>query len=532
MTFSPAAILLTLAVGALIWVRLQTLLTYFQQEEYDTRRFLAALLRVRLYDIRASLLLALLAVAGLLPWPSGGPVPVLTVAGAFGIAGIAWLEARHSYKKPLVRTDRARRILYLGAALMAPPWLISYLSPVIAILVIQAVPLGLVLANAALAPMQARINRRYIDQAKARLARVDPVRIGITGSFGKTTVKHILAEILAVSGPVFYSRGSINTELGLTRHIRQRLQFSHRYFIAEMGAYGIGSIARLCRFVHPDYGIITAVGDAHTERFGGIDAIARAKSELAESVCAKGGTVVLNAGVLVHDSFARLRESHPDRIVSVGPEAEADIRIETAELANGVWTITLRGQGHRALDITYTLPLLGEHNVMNSALAVTLASLVDPACASRLPLVSKDVEQIPHRLQKRETPGQPLVLDDAFNSNETGFANAVNVLADLARERGGRSILVTPGIAELGVEHDRVHERLGHVCAGLCDRVYVVNPDRVPSFCAALDAAGVDHVGVRSLGQARDHLKTQARDADVILYENDLPDLLEETRLL
>ncbi|MFO7717307.1 MAG: hypothetical protein R6Y91_01920, partial [Desulfohalobium sp.] len=125
-----------------------------------------------------------------------GPLNELRSGGRGG-AGIAWLEARHSYKKPLVRTDRARRILYLGAILMAPPWLISYLSPVIAILVIQAVPLGLVLANAALAPMQARINRRYIDQAKARLARVDPVRIGITGSFGKTTVKHILAEILA-----------------------------------------------------------------------------------------------------------------------------------------------------------------------------------------------------------------------------------------------------------------------------------------------------------------------------------------------
>jgi len=532
-----AVAVVTAAVGWLAWNRLHTLLTYFQQEEYDGSRFLGAVGRVRLYDVKASVLLAamvpfiaLVEASGINPWL----VPATYVLIAVLIAVIAFKERGYRYKKPLALTERARRIRNLAAILAVPLVALTFFGAIPAVIGIQLLPLTLVLANKMLKPGQERINKGYIDEARAKLERMDPVRIGITGSFGKTTTKHIFAEILAVSGPVFYSRGSINTVLGLTRHIRERLQWSHRYFIAEMGAYGIGSIKRLCDFVHPDYGIVTAIGDAHTERFGSVENIAKAKSELVEDVCANRGTAIVASQVLEYAPFIALREAYPGKVISVGQEEGADIRVISAVLEEADWHITLLDQraGMGGETLSYELPLLGEHNIINSALAVATAWIIDPRIAARIPLVTPDVEQVPHRLQKRESPGEPLVLDDAYNANEAGFRNAVAVAAELARQRGGRAILVTPGIAELGIEHDRVHAALGEYAAGLADVIYAVNPDRIRAFTAALAENGKPAREVASFADARAALQEDAGKDDVILYANDLPDLLEERRLL
>ncbi|MEO1575195.1 MAG: Mur ligase family protein, partial [Pseudomonadota bacterium] len=447
------------------------------------------------------------------------------------MAWVTWRERRYRYKKPLVLTERARRIRRLAAALLVPLVFLGAQHALLAVLVIQAVPLVLIAADTLLTPLQMRINDGFVDDARDRLARMNPVRIGITGSFGKTTVKHMLGEILAASGPVFYSRGSINTILGLTRHIRERLQWSHRYFIAEMGAYGEGSIQRLCDFAAPGFGIVTAVGDAHTERFGGIDAIARAKSELVQNVCAGGGIAVINAAVLDHEPFRRLREQYAGRVITVGPQ-EADVVVTDTSDADGLRTVALKSAVPSIPSTRYTLPLLGEHNVINSALAVTLALAVDPSIADDVPFFTKELAQVPHRLQRIDHPGQPLILDDAYNANEKGFVGAVTVLSELAEKRGGRAILVTPGITELGLEHDRVHGRLGAVCSDRCDVVYVVNPERIRSFTEALDRARVKVVEVATFADARRAIGRDANAQDAVLYENDLPDVLEERRLL
>ncbi|WP_239805478.1 Mur ligase family protein [Croceicoccus hydrothermalis] len=534
MTF--ALILFAVAAYALAWVRIHTLLTYFQQEEYNGRRFIGAVLRVRLFDVKASVVLAIsTAVALFLPASRTGAIALslLIFVDAGLLALIAWRERGYGYKKPLVMTGRARRIRNLAAILALFVIAAALSGPLATLVAVQLLPLALIAGNAVLAPLQERENEGYIAEARDKLARLDPRRIGITGSFGKTTTKHIFAEVLAVSGPVFYSKGSINTVLGLTRHIRERLQFSHRYFIAEMGAYGIGSVARLCRFVKPDFGIVTAIGDAHTERFGSVENIAKAKSELVEAVCANGGVSLVATQVMDYEPFRALRDAHPAQVVTVGPEEDADIRIESAELHEADWHIVLDDRREGGFgSLAYELPLLGEHNVMNSALAVAAAAVIDPTVARRIALVTPDVEQVPHRLQKRESQGEALVLDDAYNANEQGFRNAVSVLAELARQRGGRAILVTPGIAELGMEHDRVHAALGEYTAGHADIVYAVNPSRIESFTAGLRKAGKEPHEVDSFAEARAALEKIATAEDVILYENDLPDLLEEKRLL
>jgi UDP-N-acetylmuramoyl-tripeptide--D-alanyl-D-alanine ligase len=520
-------LLLFLGLVGLIVQRTLTQLTYFQQEEYDGSRFIASGFNIRLYDVRATGL----TLAALLAVQLGFPTPL--ALGGLGVVfgAIAFLESRYSYKKPLVKTQRATRILRISIVILTLAALSVLWLPVAAVVIIQVVPLVLIAVNAAMTPYENRINAGFVSQAREKLERLDPVRIGITGSFGKTTVKHMFAEILEASGPVFYSPGSINTVLGHTRHIRERLQWSHKYFVAEMGAYGIGSIDRLCDFIQPRFGIVTAVGDAHTERFGSLEVIAQAKSELVARVCSKGGTAVVNGDVMQYAPFKALKDKYGTQILTVGG-SDADVLVDAVEIEGGSWSITLRSDDARVPETSFELPLMGDHNVMNSALAVTMALLIDASTHAQIPFFTKTIAQVPHRLQKIDMPGAALILDDAYNSNEIGFMSAVSALDTLAQERGGRRILVTPGVAELGLEHDRVHERLGTFCATRCDVIYVVNPGRIEAFGAAARAGSAQVIEVPSFFAARAKISKSIAADDVVLYENDLPDLLEEKRLL
>lgn len=510
-------------------VRINTILTYFQQEEYDSSRFLGAVLRVRLFDVLATLGLIMIYVLqtqielGAWPW----------LISAALLAGLALRERGYAYKKKLVATERLRRIRWLARGFFVITVATLLLHPLLILLVLQLPPFLIMLANRLLRPFQDRVNQGFIDEAVEKLQTYQPITIGITGSFGKTTTKHILAEVLEAAGPVFYSPGSINTVLGLTRNIREKLQRGHKFFIAEMGAYGIGSIKRLCDFSDPDFAIVTAIGNAHTERFGNIATIAKAKSELVEHVCAKGGRAVLPLEILTHQPFADLKAQYPNLVRTVGDTSAADFRIVEAKLEDSNWAISVQDENAPgATVLNYTLPLLGDHNILNSALAVVATYLIDPASATRIAAFSKDVEQVQHRLQKVDNPGQPLILDDAYNSNEIGFKNAVKVLRDLARHRDGKSILVTPGVAELGLEHDRVHDRLGTFASKNCNTIIAVNPDRIAAFVDAIDRSHTDFHTRATFADARRLVGEIACEKDVVLYENDLPDLLEETRLL
>jgi UDP-N-acetylmuramoyl-tripeptide--D-alanyl-D-alanine ligase len=524
---SIATVLVFAALAVLLIQRMRTLLTYFQQEEYDGSRYVRLWTRVQLFDVRATLA----AISALAAAVAGANQTLALTILAIAFLVIAYFERTHRYKKPLVMTERATRLYRLALAAALALAFLVFLHPLFSVAVLQSAPLALVGANLLLTPVQEQINAQFEHEASAKLERLNPVRIGVTGSFGKTTVKHMLAEILEASGPVYFSRGSINTVLGHTRHIRQRLQWGHKYFVAEMGAYGIGSIKRLCDLIRPDYGIVTAVGDAHTERFGSLQAIAIAKSELATEVCAKGGTIVLNANLLQYQPFQQIRDQYRQQVVTVGP-AGADVEISSTPLEGGSWTITLRSADPRIGEIVYDLPLLGEHNVMNSALAVTLAAIIDQSIAGQIPYFTRTLAQVPHRLQKVGSPGSALILDDAYNSNESGFISAVSAMNKLAAERGGRRILVTPGIAELGLEHTRVHSRLGTFCGENCDVIYVVNPDRIASFVSTAMQGEAEVIKCQTFAAARLKVDAELAKNDVVLYENDLPDTLEERRLL
>ena len=297
------------------------------------------------------------------------------VAAGLSCVAIAVIERdpRKTAKKPLAMTARAKRIYAIALALSAAIGVIAALATefaIVWIVAVQLVPLMLVGANLLLAPFEARVQRRYWAEAHEKLRRLDPVVIGITGSYGKTSVKHILGHVLETAAPTLITPGSVNTAMGIARVIRERLQPHHRYFVVEMGAYGIGSIRRLCALTPPKLGIVTAIGKAHYERFKSLDAVAEAKFELAEAARDNGGTVIVAADTL---EFARPREfleRHRDVVVTVGDGDPADLAITSLrqEPEGIVARVTWRGA-----DYELRAPLYGLHHGRNIALGFAAA---------------------------------------------------------------------------------------------------------------------------------------------------------------
>jgi UDP-N-acetylmuramoyl-tripeptide--D-alanyl-D-alanine ligase len=503
----------------------------FQQEEYDGRRFIDWLLRDMVFDKRLSLALLVIVVAKA---TTGAFVPDwlwnAALAAAFVVVARAEPDPTKVAKKKLAMTSRAQRTHAVAMAIIVLAGIAITISGAIWpwLLAVQAIPLALPVATLLLQPVERHIQKRYWQEAKDKLDSLHPRVVGITGSFGKTSVKHILGHILQLNSRTLITPGSVNTPMGVTRIIREQLKPGYQNFVVEMGAYGKGSIERLCRLAPPQVGIITAIGEAHYERFGSLDTVARTKFELAEAVLSNpGGRVIIHESVLQQPYAAAFVAGQRAAFVVCGLASDCDLQIGSGGVtATGLeFEAIWQGTPHRL-----AAPIFGVHHIQNVAMAFA-AALVLGIPADRAAASLKSLGQIKHRLEVKPQPGGGALIDDAYNSNPTGFAAALDLLPILKPD-GGRAILVTPGMAELGARHEAAHREIGAKAAGLVDLALLVKPDRIPSFAAGFRAAAAPGGASRLLefetfAQANAWLAANGRAGDVVLLENDLPDLYE-----
>lgn len=517
--------------------RLMNYLHALQQDDYDNGRLFRWMLQYRVFDKRASAGLVLLALASSFT----DVQPFIYNAFIFLIFIVTtYLEKdpRKDSKKPLVLTGRAKRI-YIPALLLAAG--LGYAAllmelPLIWLFPIHMLPALVVFTNITMQPYESYIQKKFYNEARAILQDIKPTIIGITGSYGKTSVKHILGHILNSAAPTLMTPGSVNTLMGITRIIRERLQPNHRFFIVEMGAYGPGSIRNLCRLTPPDLGIISSIGHAHYERFKTLETVAHAKYELAEAALANNGDVVAHERTLRFDNAFEMRAQHLAHFIVCGqdndpakPDSEpsylsdADLHIKSLQQTKKGLKIALSWGSENA---SLAVPIFGLHHGHNVALAY--------AAARKLGIDAADVKaalarcpQIPHRLDVKPQQDGSILVDDAYNSNPPGFRAALELM--IAMQPEGRKILVTPGIVELGSAHDQVHHALGAYAAEICDIVVVVNPSRIPTFIEGYRTSGKGRElkTFETFAQAQDWLVKEKKSGDLILLENDLPDLYE-----
>jgi UDP-N-acetylmuramoyl-tripeptide--D-alanyl-D-alanine ligase len=523
---SIAALLAIVGFAVFAARRLLTYLHIFQQEEYDGPRFLRWVWWERAFDRRFSLMLIALFIIELI---GAAPRWVFVVLVGLCCLGAAAIETdpRKSAKKALVMTARAKRIYAIALSLSVLLGVVAALITdwaAVWLVAVQLVPVTLAAANLILMPFEARVQRRYWEEARAVLRRHDPVVIGITGSYGKTSVKHILGHVLETAAPTLITPGSVNTAMGIARIVREQLRPHHRYLVVEMGAYGIGSIARLCALTPPKLGIITAIGMAHYERFKTLDAVSHAKFELAEAARDNGGRAIVASDTLEFSWPREFVARHRDRVVIVGADPAADLVLDNLrQEADGI-VAEVQWRGGR-----YTLraPLYGLHQGRNIALAFAAACTLGLALEDVVAAL-RSTPQIAHRLEVKRQGDGAILIDDAYNANPVGFASALGLL-DVLRQPEGRRILVTPGMVELGAAHDEEHARIGRLAAEHVDVLLAVAPHRVEPLARAFAAAAPERevVPCSTFAEARAWLDHNLGRGDVVLIENDLPDLYE-----
>ncbi len=508
--------------------RLLQYLHIFQQEEYAPARFFRWMLRTHAVDKRVSAALLLLAFI-----PSSLLADMFVAAAVFAGASVFENDPRKTAKKKLAMTARASRVFGVAFALNLAVALAAFEAGSVWpwIFAVQFVPLSLALSNVLLTPFEKRIQKKILGEASAILAQTKPKIIGITGSFGKTSVKHILGHIFEMNAPTLFTPGSVNTLMGISRVIRESLTPDIRYFLVEMGAYGRGSIEKLCRLTPPCAGLITALGEAHYERFKTLDNVARAKFELAEAVIAGGdGKIVIQENVLAQDYARAFVEKNRNRFLICGQFSDADLTIGEVKQSLSGLTVFVKWQGK---DFELFAPLHGAIHAGNVALAflAAVANGVDP---ERAVAALRTVPQIQHRLEVKSLADGTTYIDDAYNSNPQGFLAALDLLAAVGAEKKARRILITPGIIELGDKNDEIHRSLGVKAASAADVVLVIGPDKIPTFAEGFRSQAKDKElhKFQSFAEARTWLKKNAKAPDVFLIENDLPDVNESKMAL
>ncbi|MDE5629662.1 MAG: UDP-N-acetylmuramoyl-tripeptide--D-alanyl-D-alanine ligase [Muribaculaceae bacterium] len=458
-------------------------------------------------------------------------VAAMPLMGLFAIINTISL-VRRKYKKPLVMTNRAMRIFAasLLCAALATSLTVSFMSApgILGALFTASVTLIgcycgshllIMLAAMLLSPWEKNINMQYINDARRRLEQMPDLKIiGITGSYGKTTTKHYLTRILSEHYETLMTPGSYNTTMGVVRTIREYLKPYHEVFVVEMGAKQPDDIAEICRLVHPQRGIITAVGPQHLESFKTIDNVQRTKFELADSLPATG-LIVLN------NDFEKIADRPVDNVpclrYAVKNTENADYVAFDIKYSNAGTDFTVRRNSDGAT-LQLRTRLVGECNISNILGAVVMAQHMGVP-DEKIRYAVEQLEQVEHRLSIKRVPGGLTIIDDAFNSNPVGSAMALDVLAAM----DGKRILVTPGMVELGTEEFELNKEFGRKAASSCDVAIVVGAYNREAICSGLAEGGMPKQNIHTpdtFAQAQQLLRTIAGKGDTVLYENDLPD--------
>lgn len=449
-----------------------------------------------------------------------------------------FLIFQKKHKKPLVFTKRVWRIYGLTSVLATSAfWVIAIKYGIGAKYVLyysgEAVSLGfllliaifswliVMLAVIILIPVEKTINKKYWKEASAMLKSMPELTvIGITGSYGKTSTKHYLYRILSEKFDVLMTPGSYNTTMGVIRTIREQLKPYNSIFICEMGAKQKGDIKEICDLVHPEIGIVTAVGPMHLETFKTIENVQSTKFELIDSLPSDGLAVINNDFEYCANRIVSNVRSNRYSLES-GKEDNVDYIAEDIKYSPEGTSFVVKGPDNYELPLTTRL--VGACNISNLLGAVIVAKQLGLS-NDRIRYAVSRIEQVEHRLSIKRTPGGVTIIDDAFNSNPSGSKMALDVLSSF---KDGKRIIVTPGMIELGDRQKQLNEELGMEIARSADVAIIVGEYNREALIAGIKKIGFNSDNLYEVGsfnEAQNVLGNILKSGDTVLYENDLPD--------
>lgn len=507
----------------LIIVNVNKFMHIFQQSFYEMDEFFPAIkttksARIQIYEVVLIVLAAL----------SHFIVYFLLLYAALSVL-CAYLTINHRpiAKKKFVYTTRVKItfaiiFLIILASIIGVYYISSYELSLIVFLVLalyKYVSIAIMLLGNLLAqPILKLINLRYIKEAKKIILSNSNMKIiGITGSYGKTSTKNIVASLLEEKYITVMTPKSFNTTLGVVKTIREEVKPYTEVFVCEMGAARLGEIKEICNIVSPDISVITSIGPQHLTSFKSMDNIIKGKFEIITNA-KKDSVAVLNIdneyiqkGISLYAKEKNIIDFSLDNINS-------KYRVENIKMSD-------KGSIFDVVDkdtkITVETKLLGKHNIYNIVCAIAIARELDMTI-EEIKRGIKKIKPVEHRLELK-TMGGILALDDAFNSNPEGSKAAIETLCMF---KDKYKVLVTPGMIELGDKTDELNEKFGEY-ASVLDYVILVGEVTTKYIKKGLENKEFkNYIIVKDIYEAFSKLQEiQISHENLIaLFENDLPD--------
>ena len=434
---------------------------------------------------------------------------------------LLWIIPKKA-KKPLVYTGRVKRMIIISLILNILIIIVSLLCfknlsllPLISI----SIPYYMFLIDKINKPINSLINKKYINEAKKILKGMPNLTIiGVTGSYGKTSMKTFLGELLSVKYNTLITPKNYNTTLGVVITIREYLKSTHEIFVCEMGACYKGEIKEICDLVNPDHAVITSIGPQHLETFKSIENVINTKYELVDSI--NGGKIFLN----FDNEYIKKRKSDK-KYISYGIENKK-VDYTAYDIKTNSKGLTFKMKDEKGKEITFTTSLIGKHNVLNLVGAISVAINFGIPMKSLVRAV-RNLKPVKHRLELIPGKGKN-IIDDAYNSNPEGAKGAIDALSEFE----GLKILITPGMVELGEKEYELNYEFGKYAAGKCDYILLVGKKQTKPIQEGIKKTSFDKeklVVVEKIEEALEIAdKIEPGKHRTILLENDLPDQYKE----
>lgn len=355
-------------------------------------------------------------------------------------------------------------------------------------------------------------NDKYILLQKKKLLQKKLLVIGITGSYGKTSCKNILRELLSIEYKVISTEKNFNTPMGVALSV-DKISEEDEIFIVEMGARKTGDISFLCDMVKPTHALITGVTEQHLETFGRIDDIVEEKFCLAKSL-PSNGFCVFNT----NDKYSlKMYKEYTGKRVSASVNKKGDIFATEikSDISGSEFILNVDGSAYKV-----KTKLLGRHNVINIVSCVALAYKLSVPIDKIIKKI-ETLEPIKHRLEYIFSNGIH-ILDDGYNANVLGVKSALEVLGTFP----GKKIVVSQGIVELGASTERVNKLVGLEIAKVADIVILCGSNtKCLSAGLRLGNFNGEVIYAKNMKKIQDALKSVVNCGDTVLLQNDVPDI-------
>lgn len=336
----------------------------------------------------------------------------------------------------------------------------------------------------------------FKSKAKQRLKTIRDLQIiAITASYGKTSIKNYLCQVLSKKFNVYMTPRSVNTIGGIVKDVNSDLPLDTQIYIAEAGARETGDIEEIVNFIEPQYAIIGSVGEQHIEYFKTLDNIIHTKMEILKSPKLVHG--------FVHDSVPMLQYDTITKYPS-------NLNITRSDL-NGIWfDLNIDGQTEH-----FHAPILGSFNAINLTSVILMAKTLGMSIDD-IKMALHNMKPVDHRLQLSKANGK-LILDDSFNGNLEGMLEAVQI----ASTHEGRKVIITPGLVESTME---ANVEFAHAIDGVFDVIIITGDLNAKLFEKVITKHKL--IFLENKAKMQDMLLKETKMGDIILFANDAPNFI------